>query len=95
MTNHYVATVMDAMMARGLAIGNIAFGMGGELLQKLDRDSFGYAMKASAIYRNGAWHNVFKDPLTAGGSKTSRRGKQGVMRSDLGGAACGQHPARR
>ncbi len=77
-----IVQIMEAMIARGLAIGNIAFGMGGGLLQKLDRDSFGYAMKASAIFRDGAWHDVFKDPVTAKGSKTSRRGKQGVMRSD-------------
>ena len=81
---HSIIQIMDAMIQRGLAIGNIAFGMGGGLLQKLDRDSFGYAMKASALYRNGAWHDVFKDPVTAQGSKTSRRGKQGVMRSDSG-----------
>ena len=76
--------IMDAMVARKLAIGNIAFGMGGALLQKVDRDSFGYAMKASAICRNGVWTDVFKDPITAGGSKTSKRGRQGVMRSDSG-----------
>ncbi len=79
-----IVEIMDAMIARGLAIGNIAFGMGGGLLQKLDRDSFGYTMKASAIYRSGAWHELFKDPITAKGSKTSRRGKHGVMRSDSG-----------
>ncbi|PRY76623.1 nicotinamide phosphoribosyltransferase [Yoonia maritima] len=79
-----ILQIMDVMMQRGLAIGNIAFGMGGGLLQKLDRDSFGYAMKASAIYRDGAWHEVFKDPKTAGGTKTSRKGKQGAMRSDSG-----------
>ena len=81
---HSIVAIMEAMMERGLAISNIAFGMGGGLLQKLDRDSFGYAMKASAIYRGGAWHEVYKDPVTAKGSKTSRRGKQGVMRSDSG-----------
>lgn len=42
-------------------------------------------MKASAIFRDGAWHEVYKDPVTAQGTKTSRRGKQGVMRSDHGG----------
>ncbi|NSX55649.1 nicotinate phosphoribosyltransferase [Parasulfitobacter algicola] len=79
-----IIRIMDVMMDRGLAIGNIAFGMGGGLLQKLDRDSLGYAMKASAIYRNGAWHDVFKDPKTAQGTKTSRKGKQGAMRNDSG-----------
>lgn len=79
-----IVAIMDAMMARGQAIGNIAFGMGGGLLQKVNRDSFGYAMKASAIYYDEQWHDVFKDPKTANGSKTSKKGKQGAMRSDSG-----------
>ncbi|MFZ3583447.1 nicotinate phosphoribosyltransferase [Loktanella sp. DJP18] len=77
-----VVQIMDAMMERGLAIGNIAFGMGGGLLQKVDRDTMGYAMKASANFRDGAWHDVYKDPITAKGSKTSKRGRQGVMLID-------------
>ncbi len=79
-----IVDIMDAMMARGQAIGNIAFGMGGGLLQKVNRDSFGYAMKASAIYYGEQWHDVFKDPKTANGSKTSKKGKQGAMCSDSG-----------
>ncbi len=79
-----ILQIMDVMMARGLAIGNTAFGMGGGLLQKVDRDSFGYAMKASAVYYDNKWHDVFKDPITAMGSKTSKKGKQGVMRTDSG-----------
>jgi nicotinamide phosphoribosyltransferase len=79
-----ILQIMDVMMDRGLAIGNTAFGMGGGLLQKVDRDSFGYAMKASAVYYNNKWHDVFKDPITAMGSKTSKKGKQGVMRTDSG-----------
>lgn len=79
-----IVQIMDVMIERGLAIGNIAFGMGGGLLQKIDRDSFGYAMKASAVYYDGTWHDVFKDPITAKGSKTSKKGKQGVMRTDSG-----------
>jgi nicotinamide phosphoribosyltransferase len=80
-----IVKIMDVMIERGLAIGNIAFGMGGGLLQKLDRDTFGYAMKASAIRVNGTWQDVFKDPITAKGSKTSKRGKQGAMKNDSGG----------
>jgi len=79
-----IVEIMDAMIARGLAIGNIAFGMGGGLLQKVNRDCFGYAMKASAIFRNGAWHDVYKEPKTAKGTKTSKRGIQGAMRTDSG-----------
>jgi len=76
--------IMSAMIARGQAIGNIAFGMGGGLLQKVSRDDFGYAMKASALCRDGVWHDVYKDPMTAGGTKTSRRGIQGTMVTDSG-----------
>ncbi|MEP3053803.1 nicotinate phosphoribosyltransferase [Ascidiaceihabitans sp.] len=79
-----IVEIMKVMMQRGLAIGNIAFGMGGGLLQKVDRDCFGYSMKASALQRGGVWHDVYKDPLTAQGAKTSKRGRQGVMRSDNG-----------
>ncbi|MHA3980721.1 nicotinate phosphoribosyltransferase [Halovulum sp. GXIMD14794] len=77
-----IVEIMDAMMDRGLALGNIAFGMGGGLLQKLNRDTLGYAMKASAIRLNGEWLDVFKDPKTAGGSKKSKRGRQGAMMKD-------------
>lgn len=79
-----IVEIMDAMMARGLAIGNIAFGMGGGLLQKVTRDSFGYAIKASAIRISGVWSDIFKAPKTANGTKTSRRGIQGAMRTDSG-----------
>jgi len=80
-----IVEIMDRMIERGLAIGNIAFGMGGGLLQKVDRDCFSYSMKASANFRDGAWVDVYKDPVTARGSKTSKRGRQGVMRCDGGG----------
>lgn len=79
-----VPAILDAMMARGLAVGNIAFGMGGALLQAPNRDDFGYAMKASAILIGDEWHDVYKDPITAEGSKTSKRGVQGAYRTDSG-----------
>lgn len=79
-----ILAIIDTLMDRGLAIGNLAFGMGAGLLQKLDRDCFGYAMKASAVYIDGVWSDVFKDPITAKGRKTSKKGKQGVMRDDAG-----------
>ena len=79
-----IIEIMDVLTERGLAIGNIAFGMGAGLLQKLDRDCFGYAMKASAVCVDGVWRDVFKDPITAKGRKTSKKGKQGAMRDDTG-----------
>jgi hypothetical protein len=60
------------MVDNKFSIDNIAFGMGGGLLQKVDRDTLGWAMKCSAARVNGVWRDVWKDPV--GGGKTSKRG---------------------
>lgn len=52
---------------------NMVFGMGGGLLQKMNRDTQRFAFKASAIKRDGVWHDVYKQPLDE--SKTSKRGR--------------------
>jgi len=58
---------------------NIAFGMGGALLQKVTRDDFSFAMKDSAMKpKNGLWQDVYKDPVTDPG-KRSKRGRQAVI----------------
>ena len=67
------------MKARGLSADNVAFGMGGELLQKLNRDTQKFAMKASAICINGEWRDVYKDPITDPG-KRSKRGRLALVR---------------
>lgn len=67
-----IVRIMQRMVDRKLSIDNIAFGMGGGLLQSLNRDTLGWAMKCSAACVNGEWRDVYKDPI--GGSKTSKRG---------------------
>jgi nicotinamide phosphoribosyltransferase len=67
-----IVRIMQRMVDRKLSIDNIAFGMGGGLLQKVDRDTLGWAMKCSAAQVNGEWRDVWKDPI--GGGKTSKRG---------------------
>jgi nicotinamide phosphoribosyltransferase len=61
----------------GWSADNIAFGMGGALLQILNRDTQKFAMKASAVcIREGdslIWRDVFKDPVTDPG-KASKKG---------------------
>ena len=47
--------------------------MGGGLLQKVNRDTYGFAMKCSAISVNGNWRDVYKDPIAGG--KTSKMGR--------------------
>jgi nicotinamide phosphoribosyltransferase len=58
---------------------NIAFGMGGALLQKMDRDSQKFALKCSAARIDGQWMDVFKDPVTDH-AKASRPGRLTLAR---------------
>jgi len=58
----------------GWSADNIAFGMGGALLQQLDRDTQKFAMKCSAAEINGEWVDVFKDPITDR-VKASKKGR--------------------
>lgn len=67
-----IVRIMQLMVDKKISMDNIAFGMGGGLLQKLDRDTLGWAMKCSAARVNGEWRDVYKDPI--GGGKTSKRG---------------------
>jgi nicotinamide phosphoribosyltransferase len=53
---------------------NWSFGMGGALLQQLNRDTLRFALKCSAIDVNGQWHDVYKQPITDPG-KDSRAGR--------------------
>lgn len=64
-------TVVDVC---NFSADNFAFGMGGGLLQKVDRDTQKFAMKCSAAYVEGKWIPVYKDPITDSG-KTSKKGR--------------------
>ena len=77
-----IATLVDRVIAEGFAIDNIAFGMGGGLLQHVNRDTLRFAMKANAMRDDaGVWHDVFKAPLTDPG-KGSKAGRQAVVREN-------------
>jgi nicotinamide phosphoribosyltransferase len=66
-----LSVVVDML---GWSADNIAFGMGGALLQQLDRDTQKFAMKCSAAKINGEWVDVFKDPVTDR-VKASKKGR--------------------
>jgi nicotinamide phosphoribosyltransferase len=65
-----VRSILGAFMAMGWSADNIAFGMGGALLQQVDRDTQKFAMKCSAAKINGRWIDVQKDPATDPGKKS-------------------------
>jgi nicotinamide phosphoribosyltransferase len=67
-----IVRIMQMLVDSKISLDNIAFGMGGGLLQKVTRDTCGFAMKCSAAKVDGVWRDVYKDPI--GGSKTSIKG---------------------
>lgn len=78
-----IDVVLTALAAAGFSADNVAFGMGGGLLQKVDRDTMKWAMKASAIRIAGVWHDVYKDPVTDPG-KVSKKGRLALVRDAQG-----------
>jgi nicotinamide phosphoribosyltransferase len=76
-----IRELCEALLAAGWSIDNIAcFGMGGKLLQGVDRDTLKFAFKCCAIDINGVWYEVYKDPITDPG-KISKRGVVYVLRN--------------
>lgn len=67
--------ILANLKVNGYSADNIAFGMGGALLQQINRDTQKFAMKASAAMINGKWVDVFKDPIT----DICKRSKKGVL----------------
>jgi nicotinamide phosphoribosyltransferase len=63
----------------GYSADNVAFGMGGALLQIVNRDTQMFAMKCSAIRINGKWFEVYKDPV-GDSTKKSKRGRVTLTR---------------
>ena len=73
-----IGAILEAMKQRGLSADNVAFGMGGALLQKLNRDTLRFAMKANAICIDNQWSDIWKDPVTDSG-KRSKRGRLALI----------------
>jgi nicotinamide phosphoribosyltransferase len=76
-----IRSILGAFMAMGWSADNIAFGMGGALLQQVDRDTQRFAMKCSAAFVMGyGWVDVQKDPVTDSG-KRSKAGRVTLWQS--------------
>ena len=67
---HTIRMILGGFQAYGWSADNIAFGMGGALLQQIDRDTQKFAMKCSSAKINGVWVDVQKDPITDSGKKS-------------------------
>lgn len=71
-----IDNILSAMSDLGYAASNFAFGSGGDLMQNVSRDTFGFALKASAVKYSGSddWIGISKNPVTDSGKK-SKEGK--------------------
>ena len=74
-----IRLILERITHARYSADNIAVGMGGALLQKLDRDTQKFALKCSAARIDGGWTDVFKDPATDH-AKASRRGRLTLAR---------------
>ena len=88
--NKYVQSVLshgfnnlDGELIIGETTDNIAFGMGGALLQHMNRDTMRFAQKASSITIKGEDRQIFKDPVTDKG-KASKKGRQMLYKNTAG-----------
>lgn len=80
-----IGRILLRLRERGFSADNVAFGMGGALLQHMNRDTQRFAMKCSAVLAEGRWFDVNKDPLTDPG-KASKKGRLSLYRSRATGA---------
>jgi len=76
-----IEAILENLTCQRFSATNIAFGMGGALLQKVDRDTLKFAFKCSAIRIDGKWQDVYKDPVTDSG-KRSKRGRLDLIHSN-------------
>lgn len=62
---HSIRQILANLKFNGFSADNVAFGMGGALLQQINRDTFRFAMKTSSIRIGEEWTDVYKDPVLA------------------------------
>jgi nicotinamide phosphoribosyltransferase len=86
-----ISEILDMMIEEGFSVENIAFGMGGALLQKVDRDTQKFAIKCSSIVINGEEVNVQKNPIEINSQgervqsfKKSKTGKLKLIKDEKG-----------
>lgn len=74
-----INAILWTLKGAGFSAENMVFGMGGGLLQKVNRDTQRFAFKCSAQYRDEQWFDVKKNPLDT--SKSSKGGRLKLVRT--------------
>lgn len=78
-----IKAILERLKSEGFSASNIAFGIGGSLLQKVNRDTLKFAYKCSAIVTDGELREVYKQPITDAG-KNSKRGRLDLIKEENG-----------
>lgn len=73
-----IEKILDSITELGYSATNVTFGMGGNLLQKANRDTLGFAEKLSNVTVGGVNYDVCKNPKTDPG-KRSKEGRLGLF----------------
>lgn len=73
--------ILNAVIAAGWSVENLAFGSGGGLLQKVNRDTYSFAFKACWVIIDGKGREVYKKPKTDP-KKNSKRGELALVRDN-------------
>jgi nicotinamide phosphoribosyltransferase len=73
-----IRAILERVTKAGYSAENLAFGMGGALLQGINRDTQKFALKCSAARLDGRWVDVFKAPVTDP-NKQSKRGRLALL----------------
>lgn len=82
-SGHTVEGILNRLKMNNISADNIAFGSGGGLLQKWDRDTNKFAIKCSEITIDGTSRDVYKQPATQL-SKTSKKGRLALVNTTEG-----------
>lgn len=78
-----LSEILEVVKQAKWSADNIAFGSGGGLLQKMDRDTQKFAIKCSAAQVNGIWRDVRKEPITDP-KKWSKAGRLALVKDASG-----------
>lgn len=73
-TMEVATSILTRLQEKGFASFNMVFGIGSFTYQYNTRDTFGFAMKATAGVVEGEVREIFKDPITDDGTKKSAKG---------------------
>lgn len=88
---HTIGTIYQQLALHGIAAQNLVLGMGGALLQKVNRDTQKFALKCAYAEVNGVGVNVMKSPVEmnekeeiVSSFKTSKSGKLKLIETAVG-----------